>query len=121
MTARRVVVFTDGACSGNPGPGGWGAILTYNAKTLVGLLAWGLTMQQAIELPNIYARGEDYYGEIAKLTPEILSALAARGVVLKAGRGEESGLHGVVVRDGGRLEGGADPRREGQWLAPGRQ
>ncbi len=31
MTARRVVVFTDGACSGNPGPGGWGAILTYNA------------------------------------------------------------------------------------------
>ncbi len=27
-TARpRVTIFTDGACSGNPGPGGWGAIL----------------------------------------------------------------------------------------------
>lgn len=25
----KVVVFTDGACSGNPGPGGWGAILTF--------------------------------------------------------------------------------------------
>ncbi len=25
-----VEVWTDGACSGNPGPGGWGAILTYN-------------------------------------------------------------------------------------------
>ena len=25
----RVAVFTDGACSGNPGPGGWGAILRY--------------------------------------------------------------------------------------------
>ena len=25
-----VVVYTDGACSGNPGPGGWGAILDYN-------------------------------------------------------------------------------------------
>ena len=25
----RVVIYTDGACSGNPGPGGWGAILTY--------------------------------------------------------------------------------------------
>jgi ribonuclease HI len=24
-----VVIYTDGACSGNPGPGGWGAILTY--------------------------------------------------------------------------------------------
>jgi len=27
-----VVIYTDGACSGNPGPGGWGAILTYGDK-----------------------------------------------------------------------------------------
>lgn len=27
---KKVEVFTDGACSGNPGPGGWGAILRYN-------------------------------------------------------------------------------------------
>jgi ribonuclease HI len=27
LTAPRVDIFTDGACSGNPGPGGWGAIL----------------------------------------------------------------------------------------------
>ena len=27
----NVVIFTDGACSGNPGPGGWGAILTMGA------------------------------------------------------------------------------------------
>jgi ribonuclease HI len=27
-----VVIYTDGACSGNPGPGGWGAILTYQDK-----------------------------------------------------------------------------------------
>lgn len=27
---KQVVVYTDGACSGNPGPGGWGAILQYN-------------------------------------------------------------------------------------------
>ena len=27
--ARLVEIWTDGACSGNPGPGGWGAILTY--------------------------------------------------------------------------------------------
>ena len=25
----KVVIYTDGACSGNPGPGGWGAILTF--------------------------------------------------------------------------------------------
>lgn len=30
MTAKApVVIYTDGACSGNPGPGGWGAILIY--------------------------------------------------------------------------------------------
>lgn len=30
---KEVMIFTDGACSGNPGPGGWGAILSYNGKT----------------------------------------------------------------------------------------
>lgn len=28
----EVIVYTDGACSGNPGPGGWGAILIYGSK-----------------------------------------------------------------------------------------
>jgi ribonuclease HI len=27
---KQVTIYTDGACSGNPGPGGWGAILEYN-------------------------------------------------------------------------------------------
>ena len=26
---KKVIIYTDGACSGNPGPGGWGAILRY--------------------------------------------------------------------------------------------
>ena len=29
---KSVIVYTDGACSGNPGPGGWGAILKYGNK-----------------------------------------------------------------------------------------
>ena len=29
MTEKLVEIFTDGACSGNPGPGGWGALLRY--------------------------------------------------------------------------------------------
>jgi len=28
-----VIVYTDGACKGNPGPGGWGALLQYKGKT----------------------------------------------------------------------------------------
>lgn len=29
---KKVEIFTDGACRGNPGPGGWGALLRYNDK-----------------------------------------------------------------------------------------
>jgi ribonuclease HI len=29
---ERVTIYTDGACSGNPGPGGWGAVLRYGEK-----------------------------------------------------------------------------------------
>ena len=29
---KRVELYTDGACRGNPGPGGWGAILVYHGK-----------------------------------------------------------------------------------------
>ena len=31
---KTVTIYTDGACSGNPGPGGWGAILRYGAREL---------------------------------------------------------------------------------------
>ena len=31
---KKVEIFTDGACSGNPGPGGWGAILRYGSREL---------------------------------------------------------------------------------------
>jgi ribonuclease HI len=36
--ANKVVIYTDGACRGNPGPGGWGALLKYkdSEKTLKG-------------------------------------------------------------------------------------
>nr|WP_025898163.1 ribonuclease HI [Sneathiella glossodoripedis] len=32
MTDTAVTIYTDGACSGNPGPGGWGALLEYKGK-----------------------------------------------------------------------------------------
>jgi gamma-glutamyltranspeptidase/glutathione hydrolase len=95
-------------------PGG-PAILAYNAKTLVGLLGWNQSMQQAIDLPNLIAFGDRYVGEVQKFPPPVLQALDARGVEIKPGGGEESGLHGVAVRDSHKLEGGADPRREGVW------
>lgn len=98
-------------------PGG-SAILAYNAKALVGLLAWDLPLQSAINLPNVIARGADFYGEMSRIPPELAAALAAKGIALKSGRGEESGLHGVAVRGTPpAFEAGADPRREGVWQA----
>lgn len=35
---KEILIYTDGACSGNPGPGGWGALLVYEGsrKTISG-------------------------------------------------------------------------------------
>lgn len=112
-----IVLDREGRVVAALGSPGGSAILSYVAKTLVGVLDWKLTMQQAIDLPNLYARGSDFYGEVAKFTPELRSALLARGIEVKAGRGEESGLHGVILRGPGVVETGADPRREGVWKA----
>jgi len=98
-------------------PGG-SAILAYNAKALVALLAWGLPLQQAIDLPNVIARGPDVFGEASKFPPAVLEALAAKSVLVKPGRGEESGLHGIALRGNPpAFEAAADPRREGTWRA----
>ncbi|MGQ0384375.1 MAG: gamma-glutamyltransferase family protein [Gammaproteobacteria bacterium] len=117
--APVIVLDREGHVVAALGSPGGSAILAYNAKTLLGLLAWELPLQQAIELPNLVARGADFFGEAAKFSPAILEGLAERGVTVKSGRGEESGLHGVVLRDDGSIEGGADPRREGAWRALG--
>ncbi len=93
-------------------PGG-SAILSYNLKAMVGVFDWGLSMQDAVALPNLVARGDVFSGEVNRFGPELTAALQARGVMVKEGQNENSGLHGVIVRAGGKLEGGADPRREG--------
>ena len=38
LNMDKVIIYTDGACSGNPGPGGWGAVLMYkeNKKEISG-------------------------------------------------------------------------------------
>jgi gamma-glutamyltranspeptidase/glutathione hydrolase len=110
-----IVLDRDGRLVAALGSPGGTAILAYNAKSLVGLLAWELPLQQAIELPNLIARGDEYFGEVSKLSPGIQAGLAERGITVKSGRGEESGLHGIVFTADGGTVGAADPRREGVW------
>jgi gamma-glutamyltranspeptidase/glutathione hydrolase len=118
--APIIVLDRAGNFIGALGSPGGSAILEYNAKALVGLLAWKLTLQQAIELPNLIARGDNYSGEIDKFSPGVLAGLRDRGIELKPGHAENSGLQGVLRRADGTYEGAADSRREGvaRMLAP---
>jgi len=109
------VIVLDGgghfvAALGSPGGS---SILVYSAKALVGIFAWGLSMQAAFELPNLAARGNDFSGEISKFPPEVLAGLRERGIELRTGYAEGSGLHGIMRNPDGAYEGGVDPRREG--------
>ena len=117
--APVIVLDASGRAVAALGSPGGSAILAYNAKALVGLLAWKLPLQEAINLPNVIARGGETFGEAAKLAPGVVEGLAARGVIVKPGRGEESGLHGLVIGADGTVTGAADPRREGVWRAVG--
>ena len=101
--------------AGAVGSAGGNAILAYVAKTMVGAIDWRLPMQDSIALPNLVARGPNFQGEVTRFPPAVLAGLRERGVVLRPGQGEDSGLHGVMIRSG-RVDGGYDPRREGAVL-----
>jgi gamma-glutamyltranspeptidase/glutathione hydrolase len=110
-----IILDGEGRFVGAIGSPGGSAILAYVGKLAVGLLAWDMPMQQAIDLPNIYARGTRWNGEASRLNATVRNGLAARGVTVTPGEGEDSGLHGVILRPGRPADGGADTRRDGQW------
>ncbi len=110
--APTIILDKDRALIGAIGSPGGNSILAYNAKALLGILGWGLSVPDAIALPNLIARGASFGGEVDKFAPAVRSGLPLRGVDLRPGQGEDSGLHGVMIRDG-RFDGGADPRRDG--------
>ena len=95
-------------------PGG-PAIINYVAKTLVGVLDWGLNVQQAIDLPNFGSRNGPTELEAGRFTPALVDALRARGHDIMVSP-QTSGLHGIErISPGGGHQwfAGADPRREG--------
>ena len=92
-------------------PGG-ASIIAYVSKTLVGMPDWGLTPQDAIELPNVVGRGNVVRLEDS-FPANIAAELEALGFTLDANRSENSGIHIIRRLEDGTLIGGADPRREG--------
>jgi gamma-glutamyltranspeptidase/glutathione hydrolase len=110
-----IILDRDGRLVGAVGSPGGTAILAYVGKALVGAIDWRLPMQEAIALPNLIARGSSYGAEADRFPPGVVEGLRGLGVTLRPGQGEDSGLHGVLIRNA-TLSGGADPRREGVVL-----
>jgi gamma-glutamyltranspeptidase/glutathione hydrolase len=93
-------------------PGG-NSIPAYVSKTIVGVLDWGMSAQDAVDHPNIVARGETVRVEVSvEPGKAIANDLSNRGYNVQEREGENSGLHIIVVKDGA-LDGAADKRREG--------
>jgi gamma-glutamyltranspeptidase/glutathione hydrolase len=130
--APTIVFNPEGEFLFSTGSPGGNSIIAYTAKTIVGILDWGLTPQEAIELPNLIARNgrvaveakgirdentdeidRGSPGEIYGLSPNIIAELEAKGHKVRRSRGEFSGLHIIYRNADGSLIGGADPRREG--------
>ncbi|MFC5522472.1 gamma-glutamyltransferase [Polaromonas jejuensis] len=94
-------------------PGG-ALIIHYTAKTLYGVLNWGLLPQQAIDLPNFGSLGGPSLLEEKRFAPATVEALRARGAEVRE-MNMTSGLQAIQKTPTGYF-GGADPRREGLVL-----
>jgi gamma-glutamyltranspeptidase/glutathione hydrolase len=93
-------------------PGG-NSIPAYTAKTVLGILDWNISVEEAVSFPNIIARGDTVRVEIGVAPgPDLAESLRAAGYNVEEVEGENSGLHVILLTDQG-LVGAADPRREG--------
>lgn len=135
--APLIVFNPDGEFLFTTGSPGGNSIIAYVAKTVVGILDWGLTPQEAVELPNVISRNGQVKLESQDLKKEetdeidrgagavefglpndIVSGLEDMGHKVVRSAGEISGLHIIYRQEDGTLVGGADPRREGTVETP---
>ncbi|WP_372707632.1 gamma-glutamyltransferase family protein [Brevundimonas sp.] len=111
-----IILDRNGRFLGALGSPGGTSILAYNAKALIAVLDWGLSMQAAFDLPNLVAKGEGFGADTERFGPTLQADLAARGLTLRPNASENSGLHGAIWRQKDGVwgwDGGADDRREG--------
>ncbi|MFT3996048.1 MAG: gamma-glutamyltransferase [Asticcacaulis sp.] len=111
-----VLIFDkDHQLVGMMGSPGGSSILSYNLKALIGVIDWGLSVQDAVALPNVVANPSAIRIEASRMKPAVLQGLKDMGYTIQEVQGEDSGLHGLMFTKGG-IDGGADPRREGVVL-----
>lgn len=112
MTPTLVFERDTGAFVASLGSPGGAAIIHYTTKALVGMLAWGLNAQGAIDLPNFANFNGPSLLERGRFPPELLQELRSRGHEIQEAE-LTSGLQAIQRTPDGGLFGGADPRREG--------
>ena len=99
------------------GSAGGSSILAYSTKTILAVFDWSMSAQDAVAFPNVVARGEPVGVEVsADGGQSIADALVALGYNVQEGRGENSGLHIIVVTPD-EMTGAADSRRHGTVAA----
>jgi gamma-glutamyltranspeptidase/glutathione hydrolase len=114
MAPTLVFNADSGALQLSGGSPGGAFIIHFTAKTLYGLLRWGLSPQAAIDLPNFANMEGTTFLEKGRFAPATAAALQARGhQVLEIPL--TSGLQ-VLARTPSGWAGGADGRREGVVL-----
>ena len=111
--APHIVFNKDGSFAFATGSPGGSSIIAYTAKTMIAMIDWGMSPQQAVELANVISRNGSVRLEEAGLDPAIITGLEAKGHKVIRSKGEISGLHIIRRNADGSYEGGADPRREG--------
>ena len=110
-----VIVFDpDGNVWAAVGSPGGPAIIGFVVKTLLGLIDWDMTMQDAIDLPHAVIPRGGAFLEQDGFDPQITTALSALGHEIRERR-LTSGLYGFRINPDGTYDGGADRRREGSW------
>ncbi len=108
-----ILVFdkANGQLAMSVGSPGGALIIHFTAKTLYGVLNWGLNAQQAINLPNFGSMNGPTLLEEKRFPPATVEALNARGHGVQE-ISMPSGLQ-AIQRTATGFFGGADPRREG--------
>ncbi len=111
MTPTLVFDRETGEFIATAGSPGGAAIIHYTAKTLIGMLQWGLNAQEAIDLPNFANFNGPSLLEENRFPSSISEELENLGheVIIQP---LTSGIHAIQVTEDGYF-GGADPRREG--------
>jgi len=115
-----VIIFNqDGSFFAALGSPGGPKIISYVAQSVIALLDYKLSMQEAINLPRHVTTGKTLELEAGTALTKLKPKLEAMGhkVILKR---QHSGLHGIRLNKNNdaaeMIDGGADPRREGRVL-----